>query len=533
MKNKIKILIIAIFLLFNSKCFGISEDFKFVIDTIGIPQFNVYNNEINEEIYYTYNVFSYSDPVTISKNTSRQRFKEVPVYGKWTENGSAYKGVGRRGEYYILGTGYSGNYIDNVYFPVDSIPETTPNNWNYISLSDALSSWNNRDNYKYKEQLDYMKTTPLLFDELDIKNNISNSYNLVEYGISAEKIGLEKTKLNTCSTWKTMGIVTARRMSSAGKIRDAIFATKPMAANADIISELEVNDNILLNEVNEPINIKFGANVINLNGYAKKEHIKEICSIIYIDGKEVSKISGSKIANVDKNILFAIPNETKNDLNTYKLNIKILSYMYTDFSVDGLIKNTLEKNINITIPKKSVVPIKKLDIKILKNHNNLMVVSPLVQTNTTNAENSLGVIELSRNLAIKIKFESDIGIKQDIKIYINNVLQDIKLLQNNVDTYIYEIKLNANILNTIKSWKYMRDKNNDYFSIDFQDIGNRVCSPNILKIKCIYDNKINEKELKFDTIDEFIYNFGYDFSNIIINKSTIDIMENIDEWIKE
>ena len=169
-KKYIRMLILVLmFAALKQVCFGISNDFKFVIDTIGIPRYNVLGEEINEEVYYTYNVFSYSSPIKISNTI--QRFKEVKGNGKWTKNGGAYKGAGIQGEYDILGRDYSGNYIYNVYFPVDAIPETTPDKWNYITVSGASSSWGDSNKYKYKEQLEYMKNSKLMFDSINYSNN--------------------------------------------------------------------------------------------------------------------------------------------------------------------------------------------------------------------------------------------------------------------------------------------------------------------------------------------------------------------------
>ena len=64
MKRKLKIivktlLIFSIIFCMNQKvCWALSDNFKFIIDTIGIPRYNVNKQEINEEVYYTYNVFS-------------------------------------------------------------------------------------------------------------------------------------------------------------------------------------------------------------------------------------------------------------------------------------------------------------------------------------------------------------------------------------------------------------------------------------------------------------------------------------------
>lgn len=66
--------IITICFLFKSSSYGaISNNFKFVIDTVGIPRYNALNEEINEEVYYTYNVFSYSSPVALVRQGSRPK----------------------------------------------------------------------------------------------------------------------------------------------------------------------------------------------------------------------------------------------------------------------------------------------------------------------------------------------------------------------------------------------------------------------------------------------------------------------------
>ena len=43
------LIIITFFLTLKSNIYGISDNFKFVIDTVGMPRYNVYFEEINEE----------------------------------------------------------------------------------------------------------------------------------------------------------------------------------------------------------------------------------------------------------------------------------------------------------------------------------------------------------------------------------------------------------------------------------------------------------------------------------------------------
>lgn len=465
--------------------------------------------------------------------TSTQRFKTVPYNGKWTENGGAYKGTGNRGEYYVLGTSYSGSLIDNVYFPVDAIPETTPDNWNYISFNGAYESWSDTNNYKYNEQLEFMKNNNLFFDELDFKNNTSNSYNLVEYKISPIKVGLDKMKLNTSSTWKTMGIVTAKRRNNKGQIRNAIFASKPMAASADVKSVLNLQDSFILNENEENINIPidFGASAINLNNYANEKHIKEICSIIYINGREYARVSGSKTVNVDKNINFIISRNEYNTPNDYTFNIKVSSYLYTEFSVDGLMQNTVEKNITIKVQEKRIVPIKNVELKILKKENASLVVSPLVQTLITQSSSSAGFVEAGRILALKLILNIDKTNIISIDIYLNNIKQNCEFFKNEDNNkLIFSLNLPKDIENTLASWNYLRNKSNNYLDVNFNSIGERVKEPNNLKVLFKINNKEYYNEIKFDTIDEYGINMGYQFDKLVINKDEIDKNILLNSW---
>ena len=156
-----------------SKVYGITDNFKFIIDTIGIPRYNVYGQEINEEIYKAYNIFSYGWPEELGSNVG-QRWKNSK-YGFWSKGQGAYNGSGIRGEYNLLGRGYNGNIINNYHFPVDALPETTPEYWSYYSNPGAKESWSDTNKYKYVEQLEFMKNTKLLFCDISIRIITSSS----------------------------------------------------------------------------------------------------------------------------------------------------------------------------------------------------------------------------------------------------------------------------------------------------------------------------------------------------------------------
>lgn len=527
-KNRIKLLIIITLLIFfKSNVFGISDNFKFVIDTIGIPRYNVYMEEINEDIYYTYNVFVYSNPQNLLWHGS-QRFKCVPHLGKWTRYNGVYNGNGERGEYYLLGTSYSGSVISNVYFPADLFPETTPDKWVYLITNGAYESWLDKGRYKYNEQVEYMKNADLLFDEIDFKTRTTNSYNLIPYGINVNRIGTNKITLDTAPTWKTNGIATARRITNTGKIRNAIFAVAPMAANAEVISKLDVKDNVVINknEDNIGIPITISAEALNLSNYAHEKHIKEIVSILYINNKEITRVSGNKTVKVDKNIVFTVARENYSIPNTYPLDIRVKSYLYTEFSIDGLMQHEIQKRINLQVVEKEVIPISKIELSVLEKENDTLVVRPLVQTINTSNLNSQGIIEAGKYLLIKI--EKNVSIS-NLKAYINNNEIDYEVIYQDEKYIVLKIHIDENLKSTIKSWNHLRDESQNYFDINFRDIGERVVEPNIIKI---VSNSNYEKILKFDTIDKFSRNINYALTEDVLNVNEIKRTNPLNDWIK-
>lgn len=524
LKNNIRIkflFILSILLIFNIKkvCFGISDKFQFVIDTIGIPRYNIYGEEINEDVYYIYNVFSYSTPENMYNITTSQRFKEVPNLGKWTSGA-------KRGEYYLLGRGYSGGTIANVYFPVDGTPETTPDKWNYITVANAYNSWNDTSKYKYSLQLEYMKNTNLLFDTIDYSTNTCNSYNLIEYDISASRIGLDKVVLNTCSTWKTGGVVTINRINNKGEVRYATLATKPMAANAEVKSSFSGNSTIILHEKEQlkGIYFTFGAEAINLTDYATKEQIKEIKSIIYIDGVKKGEISGTKTTKVDKKISYVVSRTKFSTPGKHTLHIKVVSYLYTEFSVDGLMEDVYEKDIVVDVYEKLIVPINKnnINLYVQKKQNNNLVISPLVQTNETNKYFSLGFVEKGRAVALKLGLNDGVTALDNISVSINGQKVDSQILYKNNKSYIIGFDILDNLDVTLATWNYLRNSTKNYLNIDFKDVGKRVNKPYEIIVSYFVNGRNFEERILFDTIDDYMKNINFIFENGVVNKESID-----------
>ncbi len=523
---KLKILL-CLFLLsticiFSKYCYCISDNFKFVIDTIGIPEYNILGERINEDIYNIYKIFVYSDPIEVQKRTNLQRFKIVKDNGKWFKEDTFEKG-----EYYILGTNYSGEYITNVYFPVDFVPEVTPEYWSYLYNENSFNSWRDSSKYKYEEQLNYMKNSNLWFDKIDYENNICNSYELVEYNINANNIGINKVFLENCATWKTYGTVSIKRKTNDNNIRYATFFVKPMSANADIRSKLKVKDTITVEDLNSYIDITFGADAINLSDYAKEEHIKEIVSDIYINDIKVDTIKIQNNSSVEKSISYKIPIEDY-DNNKKILNIKVKSYLHTEFNVDGLMQDLLERNITIHKDislNNNTVPVYSIFFKSLEKNDNKYFIKSLIRTDKTDKVNSLGIIEKGKKLAIKISG----NIKDNISIHVNGKHMESELLMKDKDSIVLKVNVEDVFLNTIATWNYLRQIKGNYFDIDLSKIGSRIKNPNLVTIK------IGNDEYKFfiDVIDEFIYNINYTFIDNINNLSEINNKIGLEEWLRK
>ena len=526
------LMIITLYIVFvgTKKVYGITDNFKFVIDTIGIPRYNVYGKEINEEVYKAYNVFSYGWPEELGTNVG-QRWKNSK-YGLWSQGIGAYNGYGARGEYNLLGRDYSGNVINNYYFPVDTIPETTPEYWSYYSNPGALESWNDKNKYKYIEQLEYMKNTKLMFNDISSRDNSDNPEMMKEYTITANMIGLDKARLDVCSTWKTNGIIHTRRKIN-GQVRYAVFLTKPMAANANVKSNLTTNDNFVLKETEEDIEIEisYGANIINMSGYAKENHIKEISSKLYINGKEVDYISGSKTVNVGTKYILKLSRDSLKENQNNQIVVKNDSYVHTEFAVDGLMQDSAQKVINIFVEKEKLVPVKFSEIRILEKQDRILVVRPLAQAKVSKEEGCIGITEAGKYLVLKLRVHKKVS-KEDLENVElrmdNEKIEDFEIINNNSKEYlIIKFKVPIFIDSTIYGWKSLRETYGNYFNITEQDIGKRIREAHNLEIKSKYKDIENIDVIKIDTIDDYITNINYTFEGSGYDSKVI----KLEEWI--
>lgn len=526
MKNKFIILLIMLMVCLNKAYGAISDKFKFVIDTVGIPRYNSYGEEISEQVYDTYNIFSYSEPQKIVNK--EQRFKSSK-YGFWTKNGGKYSGKGTRGEYYIIGKSYSGSVIYNYYFPMDVIPNTTPDKWTFYKYPGASKSWKDKSKYKYKEQIDHMKNSKLMFNDISSRNKADNPKYIKEYNITVNKIGTSKARLDTAATWKTYGMVSTRRKIS-GVIYSQVYLVKPMAADARLSTSISVDDKYVLREEQDEllIPIEYKSSVENMTGYARKEHIKNINCKLYIDGVKVDEISGSKTISVGNKYMLVVTRDKFAPNKNHCVEIKLESYLHTEFAVDGLIQSKTVKKINIFVEKKPQNPVKNINVMTLEKDTQKWVVRPLAQTNITKLKKSIGFSEAGKYIALKIEFVDDNKLKSinldGEKINYDEILQDGKIL-------VVAIKLKDTLYTTLYGIDSLRNKTSNYFKIDDNELLQRKEEPHELVIKTQDGRKEFETKILIDTMDSIMSNINIKIDKEDLNYFEVNTKMTLKEWV--
>lgn len=518
--------VMSIFLL--NRVMALSDDFLFVINTVGIPRYNAYGYEISEEVYRIYNVFSYSEPHKVTMKG--QRWKNSK-YGYWAKNRGAYKGTGIRGEYYILGYSYSGAEIYNYYFPIDVLPTTTPEQWVFYANNEAEKSWKDKTKYKYEEQVEHMLNSKLMFNDLSSRAKADNPKYIKEYNITAGRIGKNKARLDAAATWKTHGIITTKR-KVLGVLYSQIYLVKPMAADAEAVSNLKVNAKYVLKETEDEIciPITYGISVENLSGYADKKHVKEIKSRLYIDNKEVSEISGSKITSVGNEYMLVITRDKiPQSITEHNIEIRTDGYVHTEFSADGLMQDSKKLTVKIFVEPKKIIPVKETNVMLLEKDVQKWVVRPLAQTIETISKESIGFTEAGKYLAIKLMLNVD-GVEK-ANVYLDNKLIISEKILESKNKLILKTKIPEKTLTTLFGVASLRDETNNYFSMDLSKIGKRKLEPHILKVVYMLNNKEYYTEILVDTLDNYLTNINT--SILVSNYEQTKIKTNLEEWIYE
>lgn len=514
----LSIVVFSMFCICEKSVSAISSDFKFVIDEIGVPQYNVKGKEINEDIYNVYNMFIYGSPTQVT--SSEQRWKSLST-GKWCYGKSVYTGSGTRGEYAVLGYDYSGNIVYNYYFPLDRVTSTPVVKWQFLNISDALASWETGAKYYTSEQIDYMKNSKWWFQ--NISGGKNDPYDQIEYNLTAVQVGLNKVRLETPATWKTKGSVFTQRRTESGGIGWANFMIPPMSADAKVESNISCDLDFTLTEIEDEIviPISFGAELKELSKYAKAEHVKDITSVLYYNDKEVARISGSKITSVGNEYMLVITRDKIPQNKIYLFNLKVRSYVKTEFSADGLLQDEKEVTVTVNVEPKIIIPLSKSDLKVLSKSQDKWVVSPLAQNNETITAESQGITEAGRALLILNtinKKEVTLGDISDINVYIDGVKvesSNVEVMKSKEDYLLVKLLLPTSLNTTLYGWKSLREEKQNYFEIDLNKILTRCEEPHKLELKYIVKGKEYVKELLFDTIDDYISNMNNDVLNFL------------------
>lgn len=526
MNNKIiKILFFAFVICSVNKIYALTDDFIFTIETVGIPRYNSYGKEISEDVYIAYNIFAYSEPHKISSNN--QRWKNSK-YGYWAKGKGRYTGSGTRGEYYVIGYTYSGEEIFNYYFPMDSIPTTTPDKWTFYTYPIAEESWKDTTMYKYEEQITHMLKSKLMFNDLSSAAKANNPEYIKEYNITAEEIGKEKARLETAATWRTYGMISTRRKIS-GVIYKQVYLVKPMAADAEVNVYLDTGEHYVLTEDNDEllIPISYGIEILNMTGYANEKHVKEIKAMVYVDGEKIDEISGNKIASVNGQCMLVINREDYLEPLEKTITITVDGYMHTEFAVDGLMRDSESKNIFLKIEPKKISPLKDINFAVLGKENNTTVVSALAKNMETNIQETIGFIEAGKSLAVKLDLSVDNV--ENIEAKLNEKSININKLIELKNTIILEINIPEELENTLYGEDSLRKEYNSYFYITKADIGSRKREPYILKIILTSNGKEYTKEVKIDVLDTFLSNMNSEAH--VTNSELVNAKTPITVWM--
>jgi len=351
MKKIYWILIITLFFSINllSKTFALSNEFLFLLETMGVETINPDGLKINEDIYQQYKLLVYGSPHDFYRG---QRWKNV-VDGKWSKNVGPWNGTGIRGEYWILGVNYYGKEVHNHLFPVDIEPPTAPTEWKYAIISDALESWQDAEKYMDDIQKEYMLNQNLT------RNNIT-------YDLKVTDIGLDKARLENYATWKTKGSVYTQRYDRNNKKWAANFLIPSMAADAELESYM-VFQNGMEYTISEDmeyltIPITYGSRAIHLTDYAKKEHVKNIKSQLYINGVLIDEKEDSEILQIEKNINYEINKNDHPQQDVLVLNVENRSTLLTKFTTDGILVDITNYTIIIYLNDKGELQTKDIYI---------------------------------------------------------------------------------------------------------------------------------------------------------------------------
>lgn len=526
--------LIEIFFL-NITLAKISESFSKTLELINVPEKNVNGYEINEEMYKIYNLVVYGTPQDVVKN---QRWKDT-LNGKYTN-----KVTNKKGEYRILGYALNGSVVNNELFPDDYVSGKSPEEWNYIVIDDAYASWNDTSKYQTQEQYDYMLNQKL-------------SRNGVTYNLTAKDIGLTKARLEAFATWKTAGSIFTLKKDDRGIYWGATFSIPPMAAEAEVNALLDfpngLNYTISKEKSILEIPLSFGAEVNNLNEFAKISDIKNLSSELEVQYNLYDKISAEKKREIVKNNKIVIDKNKYKGIDNLEIIVKNTAILETKFKSEAPMIDIKEVALNINLkgeetyitvrdvnrrvsgdiprPKISSIKLYRKSINALDEKQKLFVSKKtnteficagqvlIVEATILNSPDDVLFYiegdsriqtydELTKKFLYdepksrgeKLVFGSLEKQKNSYKLPRNMYVEDGK--------YKIEYVISYNTKQTIHSWNTLRNENKNGLEINKEKLLSRISSPYKIKIRASNSGGTVTKSYNLDVFERWdtVYN---------------------------
>ena len=543
MKRIVTIFIFINIFLINTVNAVQSESFKKVLSLMNIPTVNSLGYEINKDIYNKYNLIVYGSPLDVSKN---QRWKDKEG-GRWINETTH-----AQGEYRILGYSLGGGVVNNELFPDDYTSGKSPEEWNYIVIEDALSSWNNTEKYQTVEQVEYMLSQKL-------------SRNGITYNLTARDIGLDKARLEAYATWKTSGSIFTLKYDSTGVLWGATFVVPPMAGDAKLEAKLEFENgtkysmkdtNIL------EIPFSYGAEVYNLTDYAKPEHIKSLSSEIEVEYRTFDKITGEKITQISKDNKIIIDKANYPNTDTIEIHVKNTSILETYFHLEAPLVNIketvltinlndeVEKDVFIEVPdiekdndNDEVAPpiIKSIELYRLSNNKEVplyianktgteficagqvLIVKAQIMNEPTNVKFNIegsSSIQTLDNLTKRFIYEEPKNRGEKLIYSSLSKLKDsynlpLKMKNDGKIDYSIQYIIPYGTKQTLNSWNTLRNKNNNALQINKSDLFTRITSPYKIKITAKNAGGTTTRSISLDVFERWDTIYNRDISEYV------------------
>lgn len=454
------------------------------------------------------------------------------------------------GEYSILGYSLTGTVVNNELFPDDYTSGKSPEEWEYIIIEDALSSWNDTEKYQTKEQQEYMLTQKL-------------SRNGIIYNLTAQDIGLDRARLEAYASWKTAGSIFTLKYDDKGILWGATFTVPPMAANAKLNARLDfVNGTAYtINKDSNILEIPFiyGAEVTGLNEYTKPEHVKSLTTQIEVQYELYDKINAEKVTSIIKDNKLIIDKSKYGNLNNIEVVVKNTSILETYFSEAPLvdIKETIlninladeevyikvqdvNRTNNVDVPRPQITSI-NLYRKSIKSYDTKTSLLIARKTNTSFiCAGQILVVEakvLNDPTSVRFYIEGDSKIQKldDLTkkfIYDEPKKRGEKLIYSSVNELrkSYQLPLNMKKQNgvyyleyiipyetkqSLHSWNTLRDENKNALTIDKKKMFNRITSPYQIKIIAKNAGGTVTKSVSLDVFERWDTIYNRDLSEYV------------------